>query len=157
MAIIKVKSSYLLRKDTSTNWNSKNPILGNGEMVLETDTGKIKVGDGTTVYKSLGNDRTFFPGGGATGDFATKEYVDNGLATKQDTLDSASLVTVDTLFANQILCSTGQELIIQGLAEPTNTTQATSKSYVDGKLANKIDTSAFEYNDTTGTLTITIG
>lgn len=156
MAIIKVKSSYLLRKDTSTNWNSKNPILGNGEMALETDTGKIKVGDGTTAYKSLGNDRTFFPGGGATGDFATKEYVDNGLAGKQDTLDSGSLVTIDTLVANQIL-DTAQELIIKGLAEPTNDTQATPKSYVDGKLANKIDTSAFEYNDTTGTLTITIG
>ena len=100
MAIIKVKSSYLLRKDTSTNWNSKNPILGNGEMALETDTGKIKVGDGTTVYKSLGNDRTFFPGGGATGDWATKSYVDTADALKMnksafDYNDTTKTLTID--------------------------------------------------------------
>lgn len=42
-----------LRRDTSTNFTSKNPILGIGEPAYETDTKKLKVGDGTTAYNSL--------------------------------------------------------------------------------------------------------
>jgi hypothetical protein len=39
--------------DTYANWTAWNGVLNLNEMVLETDTKKIKVGDGTTVYSSL--------------------------------------------------------------------------------------------------------
>jgi hypothetical protein len=42
-----------LRRDTMTQWYFKNPILGAGEMGLEVDTNKIKIGDGLTRYDSL--------------------------------------------------------------------------------------------------------
>lgn len=42
-----------LRNDTSTNWRSNNPILGKGEMGIETDTNKFKFGDGSTRWNSL--------------------------------------------------------------------------------------------------------
>lgn len=42
-----------LRHDTSANWSSANPTLLEGEFAYETDTKKIKVGDGTTAYTSL--------------------------------------------------------------------------------------------------------
>ena len=42
-----------LRRDTSANFTSKNPILGAGEPAYETDTKKLKIGDGTTAYNSL--------------------------------------------------------------------------------------------------------
>jgi hypothetical protein len=41
------------RRDTSGNWTSANPVLASGEFGLETDTGKFKVGDGTSVWSSL--------------------------------------------------------------------------------------------------------
>jgi len=41
------------RRDTSTNWTSNNPILLAGEMGIETDTKKFKIGDGTTAWNSL--------------------------------------------------------------------------------------------------------
>jgi len=41
------------RRDTSTNWATVNPILGSGEPGLETDTGKVKIGDGATAWSSL--------------------------------------------------------------------------------------------------------
>lgn len=50
---IKVKSANLLRKDTAENWTNKNPVLRNGEEGYETDTGRRKVGDGTTAWKEL--------------------------------------------------------------------------------------------------------
>jgi len=42
-----------LRRDTSTRWENINPILSLGEPGLETDTGKIKYGDGITTWNLL--------------------------------------------------------------------------------------------------------
>lgn len=43
-----------LRQDTAANWTSNNPTLALGEQGYETDTGAIKVGDGSTAWTSLG-------------------------------------------------------------------------------------------------------
>lgn len=43
-----------LRRDTAANWTSANPTLAQGELGAETDTSKIKIGDGSTVWNSLG-------------------------------------------------------------------------------------------------------
>jgi len=43
----------LIRRDTSSNWTTNNPILGSGEPGYETDTRKIKYGDGVTPWASL--------------------------------------------------------------------------------------------------------
>ena len=45
--------SIQLRKDTSANWGSVNPVLLRGEPGFETDTGKLKIGDGSTAWSSL--------------------------------------------------------------------------------------------------------
>ena len=42
-----------LRRDTAANWLDSNPILAAGEPGLETDTGKIKYGDGVTRWAVL--------------------------------------------------------------------------------------------------------
>ena len=57
-----------LRRDTSANFTSANPILGNGEPAYETDTKKLKIGDGTTAYTQL---EYFSAGGGSTDISAT--------------------------------------------------------------------------------------
>lgn len=41
-----------IRRDTATNWTSANPTLAQGELGLETDTLKIKAGDGSTAWNS---------------------------------------------------------------------------------------------------------
>lgn len=46
-------TAILLRNDTAANWTSDNPVLAQGEMGLETDTNKIKFGDGSTAWNSL--------------------------------------------------------------------------------------------------------
>ena len=56
-----------LRRDTSANFTSANPILGNGEPAYETDTKKLKIGDGTTAYTQL----EYFSAGGSTNISAT--------------------------------------------------------------------------------------
>jgi hypothetical protein len=41
------------RRDTAANWASANPTLAQGEVGFETDTSKIKVGDGSSAWTSL--------------------------------------------------------------------------------------------------------
>lgn len=48
-----VQTVIKMRRDTAANWTSINPILANGEQALETDTKKVKIGDGSTAWTSL--------------------------------------------------------------------------------------------------------
>ena len=45
--------TFKLRRDTASDWVLNNPILSAGEPGFETDTGKFKMGDGTTAWTSL--------------------------------------------------------------------------------------------------------
>lgn len=42
-----------IRRDVAQNWTTENPTLAAGEFGYETDTGKIKIGDGSTTWNSL--------------------------------------------------------------------------------------------------------
>lgn len=42
-----------VRRDTKSNWVSSNPTLCNGEPGFESDTNKLKIGDGTTAWATL--------------------------------------------------------------------------------------------------------
>ena len=42
-----------LRNDTAENWTNTNPVLLKGEMGVETDTGKTKIGNGTDHWTTL--------------------------------------------------------------------------------------------------------
>jgi hypothetical protein len=45
--------NILLRRGTAAEWTASNPTLLEGEVGVETDTKKLKVGDGLTVWASL--------------------------------------------------------------------------------------------------------
>lgn len=53
------------RRDTSANWTSVNPIPAQGEPCYETDTGKLKIGNGSDNYVAL---PYVSDGGGSAGD-----------------------------------------------------------------------------------------
>lgn len=46
-------SKIQLRRDTAANWSTYNPTLSAGEPGFETDTGKLKIGDGRNSWSSL--------------------------------------------------------------------------------------------------------
>lgn len=48
-----LKSRVSLRNDTASNWQTSNPKLLKGEVGLEIDTLKFKIGDGTNFWNSL--------------------------------------------------------------------------------------------------------
>jgi hypothetical protein len=51
-----------LRRGTASQWTTANPVLHAGEPGFEIDTGKLKIGDGTTAWTSLA-----YTGSGAAG------------------------------------------------------------------------------------------
>jgi len=42
-----------VKRGTISEWISRNPILAQGELGFESDTGQLKIGNGTTVWNSL--------------------------------------------------------------------------------------------------------
>jgi hypothetical protein len=48
-----VQVQLQLRADTAANWTATNPILLANELGRETDTGKFKIGNGSSVWSSL--------------------------------------------------------------------------------------------------------
>ena len=48
------KPAHLIQRyNTAAVWTSNNPVLLSGELGIESDTGKVKLGDGTTAWRSL--------------------------------------------------------------------------------------------------------
>ena len=47
------EATIKIRQDTSGNWGSENPTPLRGEWCLETDTGLVKIGDGTNNWNNL--------------------------------------------------------------------------------------------------------
>lgn len=62
-----MSSKIQLRRDSAANWTATNPILAQGEPGLETDTNKVKYGDGSTTWNLL----DYAAGGSGAGDYST--------------------------------------------------------------------------------------
>lgn len=87
-----------IRRDTNINFTSKNPILAEGELAYETDTKKLKIGDGTTVYNSLAY---FSTSGGTTDITASLPLVlNNGVLSLQIDGQTLQVNTEGKLSAN---------------------------------------------------------
>jgi hypothetical protein len=49
-----VVTAIQIRRGTASQWTSANPTLSAGEWGYETDTGLVKIGNGSTAWNSLG-------------------------------------------------------------------------------------------------------
>lgn len=48
-----IPTRFRVRRDAAANWTTVNPVLLLGEPALETDTGRVKYGDGVTAWTML--------------------------------------------------------------------------------------------------------
>lgn len=60
-----ITGTIQLRGDTAANWTSNNPTLLAREVGIETDSGRFKIGDGSTAWTSLAYVGSFGGNGGA--------------------------------------------------------------------------------------------
>ena len=146
-----------IRRDTASNWTSANPILAQGEMGAETDTSKIKIGDGTTAWASLGYliDAGDYLTATSTNTLTNKTiaYADNTLTGVVPT--SAIGVTVQAYDANNTTATNTQTLTnktitfagntLTGVAPTTTPTLTGVKETKVAMGAHDIDLSAGNY------------
>jgi len=52
--MVSVNAIMQQRRDTAANFATENAVYASGEILFETDTRKIKIGDGVTAYSALG-------------------------------------------------------------------------------------------------------
>ena len=53
MANRQINVTLLMRNDPAATWAAQNPILSKGEIGIENDTRKFKIGDGSTAWNAL--------------------------------------------------------------------------------------------------------
>jgi hypothetical protein len=108
----------LIRRDTASNWTASNPTLASGELGGETDTGKLKLGNGSTAWNSLPYQVGVTSVNGNTG-------VVTGLApTASPTFTGVPLSTTAAVDTNTTQIATTAYVVGQGyakLASPTFT------------------------------------
>ena len=69
--------------DTSVNWTSNNPVLLAGEIGIESDTNKFKIGNGTSAWNELD-----YAGGGEVVLYSTTGQNTDGAMTQKATTDA---------------------------------------------------------------------
>lgn len=137
-----------LRRDTLANWTSNDPTPAAGQPCLETDTGRIKYGDGATAYTSLKyalgslefleyalSDETTTITTGTAVLTARVPYAFKVLEVRSslNTVSSSGLVTVDINESGSTILST--KLSIDA-SEKTSKTAATPAVISDTTLAD---------------------
>lgn len=119
-----VVTQFQFRRGTASQWTSANPTLAAGEPGYETDTGKLKIGDGTTAWNSL----AYATGSVAVGNITG---LGTGVATWLATPSSANL-------ASAVTDETGSGSLVFGtsptIATPTLTLSTTTNS-AEGRIA----------------------
>jgi len=101
-----VVTAIQIRRGTASEWTSANPTLASGEQGFETDTGKVKIGNGSTAWTSLA-------------------YIGAGTVTS---------ITAGTGLSGGTITTTGTIAIDSTVATLTGTQTLTNKTLTDPKI-----------------------
>lgn len=115
-----VVTQIQIRRGTASQWTSANPTLAAGEQGYETDTGKMKIGNGSTAWNSLAYAIT-----GAVG--------------------TVTSITAGTGLSGGTITSTGTIAIDSTVATLTGTQTLTNKTLTDPKINLAFDAETASY------------
>ena len=99
-----------VKRGTASAWTSANTVLAAGEVGFETDTKKMKVGDGSTAWTSLGYTVTDGDISGVTAGTGLSGGGNSGAVTLAIDSTVATLTGTQTL-TNKTLTSSSRPLI----------------------------------------------
>jgi hypothetical protein len=141
-----VVTQIQIRRGTASQWTSANPTLASGEFGYESDTGKFKIGTGSTAWTSLS-----YQGAGTVTSITAGTGLSGGAITTSGTIAIDTATTVDV--------STAQTLTNKTLTSPTlnaplinlslNAQTGTTYTFVladNGKLVTASNASAQTYS-----------
>lgn len=136
-----VVTQVQVRRGTASQWTSANPTLASGEWGFETDTGKVKIGNGSSAWNSLG-----YTGAGDIEGVTASTGLSGGGTSGTVSLSIDTAVTADL--------STAQTLTNKTLTDPKinlalNAQTGTTYTFVltdNGKLVTASNASAQTYS-----------
>jgi hypothetical protein len=136
-----VVTAIQIRRGTAAQWTSANPTLTSGEQGFETDTGKVKIGNGSTAWNSLS-----YLGAG------TVTSITAGTGLSGGTITTSGTIAIDT--ATTVDVSTAQTLTNKTLTAPKinltlNAQTGTTYTFVlgdNGQLVTASNASAQTYS-----------
>jgi hypothetical protein len=112
-----VVTQIQIRRGTAAQWTSTNPTLASGEQGFETDTGKMKIGNGSTAWNSLA-------------------YIGTGTVTS---------IIAGTGLSGGTITSSGTIAIDSTVATLTGTQTLTNKTLTDPKINLAFDAETASY------------
>jgi hypothetical protein len=139
-----VQTQFQFRRGTAAQWTSTNPTLAAGELGYETDTGKAKIGNGSTAWTSLAYAIT-----GEVGDITA---VVAGTGLSGGSTSGSATLSIDTATTADL--STAQTLTNKTLTDPKinlalNAQTGTTYTFVltdNGRLVTASNASAQTYS-----------
>ena len=118
-----------IRRDTSTNWTANNPTVSEGEVAYETDTRKLKIGDGATAWTTL----PYFTGTGGVTDV---------LGGAGLTASGVGVVTLDIGSGTGITVNADDIAVDMTAFSTTDLSEGTNLYYTDARVAAAVTANA---------------
>jgi hypothetical protein len=150
-----VVTQIQIRRGTAAQWTSTNPTLASGEQGYETDTGKMKIGNGSTAWNSLAY--------AITGAVGTVTSITAGTGLSGGTITGTGTIAIDstvaTLTGTQAL--TNKDLTGTGNTFPTSLVTLTGSQTLTNKtltapvISTITNTGTLTLPTTTGTVALT--
>ncbi len=112
-----------LRRDTAANWTSVDPILAAGEAGFETDSNKLKIGDGTSTWSQL----SYASGGGGVAIDDTAPTDTEATPLWWDTASGTLYIYYDNYWVEAVVGVVGPQGpqgapgVVQSASEPADT------------------------------------
>lgn len=108
-----IRTTFKFRRNLASYWAEKNPVLAEGEPCFELDTGKLKIGNGTTAYKDL----PYVNSGSVQVEIATKDIIGAVLSSdekNQVSVDESGHMEVNEIGVEKLSDTVGVTLVIDG-------------------------------------------
>ena len=108
-----IRTTFKFRRNLASYWAEKNPVLADGEPCFELDTGKLKIGNGTTAY----NDLPYINSNSVQIEIATKDIIGAVLSSdekNQISVDENGHMEVNEIGVEKLSDTVGVTLVIDG-------------------------------------------
>lgn len=94
-----------VRRDTTANFTSANPVLRAGEFAYDSTTGYVKIGDGTTAWLSITAIQPGAGGGGGTGDVVGPGSATDNAAVRFDSTTGKLIQNSGLIIPDGLSCT----------------------------------------------------
>lgn len=154
------------RRDTAANWTAANPVLQSGEIGFETDTDRLKVGDGVRSWSLLPYvNATAFVATSAPPAVGSASVGTSSLLARADHSHALpSALTASTVAASGNVTIGGTLTVTGSLTGGAHTQTASTITDFDEAVDDRVSTLVVAgsgisktYDDVNGTLTIAVG